>query len=74
MFDIIYLDPPFTEEQIFYSVIQRLSNAKLLKRDGIFAIRTRKELEVPDRIEQLKKMRQKVYGISSVHFYGRAEG
>ena len=74
VFDIIYLDPPFTKGQIFYSVIQRLSNAKLLKRDGIFAIRTRKELEVPDRIEQLKKMRQKVYGISSVHFYGRAEG
>lgn len=74
MFDIIYLDPPFTEKQIFHSVIQRLSNTKLLKRDGIFAIRTRKELEVPDRIENLKKFKQKVYGISSVHFYGRAEG
>lgn len=73
MFDIIYLDPPFTEEQIFHSVIQRLSNAKLLKRNGIFAIRTRREMEVPDRIEQLKKYKQKVYGISSVHFYGRAE-
>ena len=74
MFDIIYLDPPFTEEKIFHSVIQCLSNAKLLKRNGILVIRTRKELEIPDRIEQLKKMKQKVYGISSVHFYGRAEG
>ena len=73
MFDIIYLDPPFTEERIFHSVIQRLSNAKLLKRNGIVAIRTRREMEVPDRIEQLKKYKQKVYGISSVHFYGRAE-
>ena len=73
MFDIIYLDPPI-DIRIFHSVIQCLSNAKLLKRNGILVIRTRKELEIPDRIEQLKKMKQKVYGISSVHFYGRAEG
>lgn len=74
MFDIIYLDPRLQRKRFFILLYSCLSNAKLLKRNGILAIRTRKELEIPDRIEQLKKMKQKVYGISSVHFYGRAEG
>lgn len=45
MFDIIYLDPPFTVDEIFLPAMERLSNAKLLAKDGCIAIRTRREQE-----------------------------
>lgn len=72
-FDIIYLDPPFTVDEIFLPVMECLSNARLLKKDGCIAIRTRREKEIPEKIGVLCKFKLKNYGISSVHFFKRAE-
>lgn len=72
-FDIIYLDPPFTVDEIFLPVMECLSNAGLLERDGCIAIRTRREKEMPEKIGFLRKFKLKNYGISSVHFFKRAE-
>lgn len=73
MFDIIYLDPPFTVDEIFLPVMECLSNAGLLERDGCIAIRTRREKEMLDKIGFLRRFKLKNYGISSVHFFRRAE-
>ncbi len=69
VFDIIYLDPPFTVEKIFLPVMEALSDGLLLAENSIVAIRTRKETELPDIIGLLRKFKLKTYGISSIHFY-----
>lgn len=43
--------------------------AKILSSDGIIAIRTRKENDMPDFIKNLVKIKIKIYGISAIHFY-----
>lgn len=69
VFDIIYLDPPFTIDEIFLPVMKTLSDTKILKEQGVVAIRTKREKEMPDLIGALEKIKLKTYGISSVHFY-----
>lgn len=69
LFDIVYLDPPFTAGQIFLPVMEALSKQNILAEDGMIAIRTRKEKDMPDVIGTLEKFKLKTYGISSVHFY-----
>lgn len=68
-FDIVYLDPPFTVDEIFLPVMEALADKALLTEAGIIAIRTRKEKEMPAAIGSLEKYRSKTYGISTVHFY-----
>ncbi len=68
-FDIIYLDPPFTVDEIFIPVMEALSDRKLLFDDSIIVIRTRKEKEMPEEIGQMQKYKFKKYGISGVHYY-----
>ena len=68
-FDIIYLDPPYTVDEIFHPVMEALGQANLLKEDGLLVIRTRKEKEMNDVYGNLKKYREKIYGISKAHFY-----
>ncbi|MDD7281119.1 MAG: 16S rRNA (guanine(966)-N(2))-methyltransferase RsmD [Erysipelotrichaceae bacterium] len=68
-FDIIYMDPPYTVDEIFIPVMEAISKTNLLKNDGILAIRTKKEKEMPNRFNHLVKTKQKKYGISMVHFY-----
>ncbi len=71
LFDIIYLDPPFTVDEIFIPVMEALADGALLAPDGVVAIRTRDRKEMPDTFGVLKRTRQKRYGISMVHFYER---
>ncbi|WP_289183687.1 16S rRNA (guanine(966)-N(2))-methyltransferase RsmD [uncultured Dubosiella sp.] len=68
-FDIIYLDPPYTVDEIFHPVMETLGSLPLLKEDGIVVIRTKKEKEMADTYGSLEKYRDKVYGISRAHFY-----
>ena len=68
-FDIIYLDPPYTVDEIFIPIMEALGNTHLLKEDGILAIRTKKEKELPDTFHYLEKTKMKKYGISMVHYY-----
>lgn len=68
-FDIIYLDPPFTVDEVFLPVMEALSNTEILSENGTIAIRTKKEKEMPDIIGKLKKFKVKTYGISGIHFY-----
>ncbi|MBQ0064652.1 MAG: 16S rRNA (guanine(966)-N(2))-methyltransferase RsmD [Firmicutes bacterium] len=68
-FDIIYLDPPYTVDEIFVPVMEAIGKTHILKEDGILAIRTKKEKELDDEFGYLEKIRMKKYGISMVHYY-----
>lgn len=73
-FDIVYLDPPFTNPEIFQPVMEALSDAALLRDGGSIAIRSRKEMKMPESIGRIAKVREKRYGISTVHFYKVDDG
>ncbi len=68
-FDIIYLDPPYTVDEIFIPVMEAIGKTNLLKEDGVLAIRTKKEKKLLDTFNHLVKTKEKKYGISMVHYY-----
>lgn len=68
-FDIIYIDPPFTVDEIFIPVMETVGASTLLREDGVVAIRTLDKKEMPDEFGSLIKYREKRYGLSTVHFY-----
>ena len=68
-FDIIYLDPPFTVDEIFLPVMEELEQADILEADGMIVLRTLKEKEMPEVIGNLTKYKVKNYGISTIHYY-----
>lgn len=73
LFDLIYLDPPFTVRDMFLPVLEALSQAAILAHNGAVAIRAPREMELPEQIGELKRIKLKQYGISNVHFFGSAE-
>ena len=72
-FDIVYLDPPFTVDEIFHPVMEALADGALLAEGGSVVIRTRDRKEMPDDFGVLHKVRLKRFGTSTVHFYERVE-
>lgn len=68
-FDIIYLDPPYTVDEIFHPVMEALGNSRLLQKNGQVVIRTRKEKAMQEQYGNLEKVREKTWGISTAHFY-----
>lgn len=72
-FDFIYLDPPYTVDEIFHPVMEELADGALLDDEGVLVIRTRKEKKMHDTYGVLEKFREKTYGISTAHFYHKKE-
>ncbi len=72
-FDFIYLDPPYTQDEIFHPVMEALADASLLSENGEVVIRTRKEKKMNEQYGKLKKFREKSWGISTAHFYRAIE-
>lgn len=70
-FDIVYLDPPYTVDEIFHPVMEKAASSKVLDDDGVLVIRTKKEKQMHDQYGDLKKFREKSWGISTAHFYRR---
>ena len=59
--------------EIFEPVMEALADAALLRDGGSIVIRSRKEMKMPETIGRIAKVREKRYGISTVHFYEVAE-
>lgn len=72
-FDTIYLDPPYTVDEIFEPVMELMGQTDLLAEDGTLVIRTRKEKDMGQEYGKLEKVREKTYGISRAHFYRRKQ-
>ena len=68
-FDIIYVDPPFTNDRIFDDVMKVLGKAGILRDDGVLVIRTRKQRDLAFRFEKITKYRTNNYGESTLHYY-----
>ncbi|MCR5066776.1 MAG: 16S rRNA (guanine(966)-N(2))-methyltransferase RsmD [Erysipelotrichaceae bacterium] len=68
-FDLIYVDPPFTQPEIFEPLMEALGSSSLLEQDGSLAVRSEKDLELQDSYGKLEKYRDKTYGLSHMHFY-----
>lgn len=71
-FDLIYIDPPFTQDSLFKTVMELLSQLDILESAGIIVIRTPRKKDMPS-FEPLYKYRHDNYGESSLHYYRRYE-
>lgn len=68
-FDIIYVDPPFTNAAIFPLVMESLDAVGLLAPQGMMIIRSQRKMDMPERLQHLERYRMKEYGESTLHFY-----
>jgi 16S rRNA (guanine(966)-N(2))-methyltransferase RsmD len=68
-FDLIYIDPPFTNQRIFNEVMGVVGNLNILKYDGIVVIRTPRKKDIPPIFNQLQRYRVSNYGESNLNYY-----
>lgn len=73
-FDVIYVDPPYTERKgikgIGSKILERIDRGKLLKRDGELFIEESQESELEkESLSQLKFIEQRVYGRPCLYRY-----
>lgn len=70
VFDIIYIDPPFTNPDIFDEIMLYLEDRpQLLETEGVIIIRTQSKKSLPEQYNNLIKNRKNEYGESVLHYY-----
>ncbi len=72
-FDVIYIDPPFTDDEIFSRIMHRIDAADIINHQGEIIIRTRRKKVLPGDLKNLEKYRENNYGESTLHYYNRNE-
>lgn len=68
-FNYIYLDPPFREDGLIYSLLDLISKESILKDDGIIIIEHEKELNLEGNVNEFIKFDYRKYGSKSLSFY-----
>lgn len=68
-FDLIYIDPPFTNEKLFEQVLTTLNKQIILNSDGIIIIRAPRRKPLPQVFENLQCYRANDYGESTLYYY-----
>lgn len=69
-FDLVFLDPPYTKEQIVAD-IEKMAERELFSEDVMVVCETDKDVELPEEIACLGIWKEKIYGISKVTVYVR---
>ena len=69
-FDLVYVDPPFTNEKIIIDIMRAVDGTDILEPDGIVVLRTPRKKEMPG-LESLQEYRLSHYGESSLHYYSK---
>lgn len=69
-FDLVFLDPPYTKEQIVAD-IEKMAERELFSEDVMVVCKTDKAVELPEEIACLGIWKEKIYGISKVTVYVR---
>lgn len=69
-FDLVFLDPPYTKEQIVAD-IEKMAKRELFSEDVMVVCETDKAVELPEEIACLGIWKEKIYGISKVTVYVR---
>ena len=68
-FDYIYIDTPFTQENIFQEIMRKMDGTQLLKDQGTLIIRTPRKMVMPAALKNLQRVRHNHYGESTLHYY-----
>jgi len=71
-FDIIFADPPFTQENLFKKTINALDSAELISPQGVVIIRVPRNTELSSQLNQIEMVRKNLYGESALYFYHRS--
>lgn len=69
-FDLVFLDPPYTKEQIVAD-IEKMAERELFSEDVMVVCETDKAVKLPEEIACLGIWKEKIYGISKVTVYVR---
>ena len=69
-FDYIYIDPPY-EFKDYDELFTLIDKYNVLSQKGIIIIETRKDLDLKDNFNDLKKYKEKKYGITKLHYFKR---
>lgn len=69
-FDLIFLDPPYANEQIVAD-IEKMAEREFFSEDVMVVCETDKAVELPEEIACLGIWKEKIYGISKVTVYVR---
>lgn len=72
-FDIIFIDPPYCKEMI-PEAMKIVKEKELLKEDGIIVTKIDTIEEIYDGYEDIKLLKSKKYGNTTVCYYKRQEG
>lgn len=67
-FDLVLLDPPYAKQEIEKQLSQMLT-LDLLTKQATVVCETDKQVVLPEKIGQLKKYRETVYGITQITIY-----
>lgn len=67
-FDVIFMDPPYYEN-LFVNSLEKISESKLLKEDGIIVVEHDTKEKLPDCAGELIKQKSKKYGNTTLTFY-----
>ena len=67
-FDIIFMDPPYNKNFVQKTLIFLESN-DILKERGVIIVEHSKQDELPKRVGNLEKVRDRQYGITVISFY-----
>ncbi|HLR21375.1 MAG TPA: 16S rRNA (guanine(966)-N(2))-methyltransferase RsmD [Tissierellaceae bacterium] len=68
VFDYIYLDPPYKEHKLLYSVLESIEKGSILNKDGTIIIEHTNNLTLEE-IYRFKKIDYRRYGNKSISFY-----
>lgn len=71
VFDYIYLDPPFRQDEYLSNLIDEISQEKILNKNGIIVVEHEKELILDENILDLYKYDFRNYGSKVISFYRR---
>ncbi|MEG0313710.1 MAG: 16S rRNA (guanine(966)-N(2))-methyltransferase RsmD [Erysipelotrichaceae bacterium] len=71
-FDIIYLDPPYLEQEIAY-IMEFIATNKLLNTDGYIVVESLKNDSFGDNYSDIYKLKESKYGITKITYYRKDE-
>ncbi|AYW45142.1 16S rRNA (guanine(966)-N(2))-methyltransferase RsmD [Tetragenococcus koreensis] len=67
-FDLVFLDPPYAKQTILHDIDQLL-DLGLLAQEAVVICETDKDVDLPEEIQTLRRIRSQVYGITKVSIY-----
>lgn len=70
VFDYIYMDPPFSETELYINALKKISDDHILKEDGILLVEHDKGMTLED-IYDLKRVDHRSYGNIDISIYNK---